>query len=285
MLERALDRGADVLILDLEDAVAPAEKPAAREQLARWLAGLPDRAAPGGRAAPELWVRVNALSTPHGATTADVSVAVAQGVTGVCLAKTRSVDDLRQLDALLSRAEARAGSGVGRLAVSAIIETSQGLLEARTIAAGPRVRQLQLGEADLTAELGLVAGPEELELLSLRTQIVVASAAAGIGAPVGPVSTDFSDLDAFRRSTERLLRLGFGGRAVIHPAQIGVVHEVFRPTPEEERRARAIVERFDAALEGGAGVVLDEDGRMVDEAVVRAARRLLERVEPTSDGG
>ena len=105
----------------------------------------------------------------------------------------------------------------------------------------------------------------------------MASAAAGIGAPGGPVSTNFTDLEAFRAGTERLKRLGFGGRAVIHPAQVPVVHAVFTPSAEEVRRARDLVERFDAAVAAGSGVIVDDQGRMVDEAVVRVARNLLAR--------
>jgi citrate lyase subunit beta/citryl-CoA lyase len=104
---------------------------------------------------------------------------------------------------------------------------------------------------------------------------VLASAAAGIDPPVGPVSTNFRDLDALRTSTEALARLGYVGRACIHPAQAAVVNEVFTPSEESVASARALVEAYDAAVAAGQGVFTDESGRMVDLAVVRQARRTL----------
>ncbi|MBA8956891.1 hypothetical protein ACFQU9_14080 [Actinomadura namibiensis] len=112
-------------------------------------------------------------------------------------------------------------------------------------------------------------------LLWARSQVVLASAAARVRPPIAPVSTDFRDLEALRTSTLALRRLGFRGRACIHPAQLPVVNEVFTPSPQEIARARDLVARHDAAMAEGSGVCLDERGRLVDEAVVRSARRLL----------
>jgi len=104
---------------------------------------------------------------------------------------------------------------------------------------------------------------------------VVVSAAAGIGAPVGPVSTDFRDLDRFAASTRALARRGYVGRACIHPAQVAVVNEVFTPAPDEVAWAREVIRLMDEAVSRGVGVVVGPDGRMVDEAVVRRARRVI----------
>nr|BFE78220.1 hypothetical protein GCM10020093_008210 [Planobispora longispora] len=153
-----------------------------------------------------------------------------------------------------------------------LLESGAAVLAAAEIARAPRVVRLQLGEADLRADLGVEPGPDERELLWARSQVVLASAAARIAPPLGPVSTDFRDLDRLRASTLALRRLGFRGRACVHPAQIAVVNEVFTPTGEELERARRLVERFEAS---GTGVVLDDAGRMVDEAVIRQARRTL----------
>jgi citrate lyase subunit beta/citryl-CoA lyase len=106
----------------------------------------------------------------------------------------------------------------------------------------------------------------------VRMQIVLASAAAGLEPPIGPVSTDFTDLDALRESTWTLKRMGFGARAAIHPAQVGVINEMFTPTSEEVEEARRLLARFEA---GGRGATTDDDGRMIDEAFVRSARRIL----------
>ncbi len=149
------------------------------------------------------------------------------------------------------------------------------MLRAAEIAQAPRVRRLQVGEADLKADTGIEPGDDERELLWVRSQVVLVSAAAGIDPPVGPVSTNFRDLDALRVSTEAVRRLGYRGRACIHPAQIAVVHEVFTPSPEQVDAARALIAAYDAAVAAGSGVLIGADGRMVDEAVVRQARRLV----------
>jgi citrate lyase subunit beta/citryl-CoA lyase len=134
------------------------------------------------------------------------------------------------------------------------------------------VSHLALGEADLCADLRVV--PTDDVMRPLRMQAVVASAAAGIDQPTAPVSTDFEDLDALRTSTIALRDAGFGARAAIHPAQVAVINEVFTPTDNEVAVARDVLARFEAA---SGGVTVDADGRMLDEAVVRSARRVLAR--------
>jgi citrate lyase subunit beta / citryl-CoA lyase len=275
LLARACGRGADALIIDLEDGVAASAKQSARGVLASWLEN-------SAAAAPvEIWVRVNPLSSAGGQDTAqDLAAAIGPGVAGICLAKCQGQAEIQRLSELLDEAEARAGLRSGAVAVSAILESAQGWLAAPAVAAAGRVDRLQIGEADLLAELGMTPGPDEAELIALRTQVVVACAAAGIEAPIGPVSTNFRDLTGFRASTMRLRRLGFGGRATIHPAQLPIVNEVFTPTEAEVDAALAIIERFEAATSEGTGVIVAADGEMVDEAVVRAARRVLGRVHP-----
>jgi citrate lyase subunit beta/citryl-CoA lyase len=120
-------------------------------------------------------------------------------------------------------------------------------------------------------------------LLSVRVQVVLASAAAGLAPPIGPISTDFRDLDALQYSTDALRRVGFGSRWAIHPAQVPVINQAFTPTPEQLEAARRLVERYDGAVDQGVGVCVDEDGNMVDEAVVRAARRILARARRTAE--
>ena len=120
-------------------------------------------------------------------------------------------------------------------------------------------------------------GPGREELLPLRLQVVMACAAAGIGAPVAPTSTDFRDLAAFRQSTQALVRLGFRARTAIHPAQVATINEVLSPSAQDVARARRLVAAFEAATSQGDAVTRDEDGRMVDVAVVRAAREVLAR--------
>ncbi len=250
-------------------------KQSARGVVARWLASS------AADTPVEIWVRVNALTSGAGRDTAeDLKAAIAPGVTGICLAKCQGQAEAGHLADLIDEAEAGAGLPAGVVRVSAILESAQGWLAAPAIAQARRVDRLQIGEADLLAELAMTPGPDEAELVALRTQVVVASAAARIPAPIGPVSTSFRDLTSLRTTTMRLRRLGFGGRATIHPAQIPIVNEVFTPSQAEVDSARAIIERFEAATALGTGVIVAQDGAMVDEAVIRAARNVLGRVNP-----
>lgn len=266
LLARAAARGADALILDLEDSVPGPGKDGARRLLARWLASLGD----SGEPACELWVRVNVATAA-----ADISATVTPPVTGVVVPKAEPAL-LADIDELLTGQERATGVAPGLVRVLPIIETARGLLSAAAVAAAPRVVRLGLGEADLAADLRL-PGPGGAEFLPLRLQVVVASAAAGAGAPAGPTSTDFRDLAALRDSTRALLALGFRARTAIHPAQIPVINAVFTPSAAEVARAGRLVEAFESAERGGSGVTVGDDGTMIDAAVVRSAREVLAR--------
>lgn len=268
VLAKALGRGADALIVDLEDAVAIAAKDSARAIVADWLATLPAAA----DNAVEIWVRVN----PGELRSADVAAIVCPALTGICLAKTETAGEVAAVAAEVAVLEPERGVADGAIRLAPLLESAAAVLRALEIAEAPRVARLQVGEADLRADIGVELGADERELLWVRSQVVLASAAAGIAPPVGPVSTNFRDLDALAESTRALARLGYRGRACIHPAQAAVVNEVFTPDSEKVAAARSLIERFDAAVAAGDGVMLDENGRMVDEAVIRQARRLLE---------
>lgn len=280
VLTKAVKRGADALIVDLEDAVPPAGKNAARQVVAKFLASAPPAASRRARASdsrsagPVLWVRVN----PGEAARADLAAVLAPSVAGICLAKAESAEDVARVAGMLDGLEPERGIEPGTVAISPLLESASAVLRAAEIAAAPRVSRLQVGESDLSADIGAEIGPDERELWWVRAQVVLVSAACGIEPPVGPVSTNFRDLDALRESTTALRRMGYRGRACIHPAQLDVVNEVFTPTPEQLDRARELVARFDAALAAGEGTCTDDAGRMIDLAVVRAARRTLAAV-------
>lgn len=252
----ATDRGADAVIFDLEDSVSPARKASARGSLAAHLATV---TAPGP---VELWVRVNADLLAL-----DVPAVAGPGVAGVVVPKAEP-ESLAEVATLLAGTSLR---------VIALIETARGLLRAEQVAAAPRVDRLGVGEADLIGELGLVPGPDRQELSGLRLQVVLASAAAGIDAPIGPVDTRLDDTAALRASTVDLLRLGFRARTAIHPRQLAVINEVFTPTVEEAHRARQVIDALAEAEGRGSGVAVGTDGRMIDAAVARAARDVLSR--------
>lgn len=263
-LARAAARGADALILDLEDSVPAAGKDQARRLLAGWLAGQRDTDC-------ELWVRINPPTAAE-----DITATVGPLVTGVVVPKAEPAL-LERICGLLADAESARGVAPGRFGVLPIMETARGLQSVADVAASPRVVRLGLGEADLAADLGVQLSPDRAELLPVRLQVVVAAAAAGIGAPVGPTSTDFRDFDGLRDSTRALLALGFRARTAIHPAQLPVINAVFTPSETEIARAGRLVAAFEAAQRAGAGVFTDENGMMVDVAVVRSAREILAR--------
>ena len=254
-LAKAFDRGADEVIVDLEDAVSPSAKDDARRAVRTWLHDLsgPDAG---------VWVRINAGDLRD----LDVrAIADAPALTGVVVAKTETAEELVELDRLLS-------SLGSTIRVVPLLESAASILRASEIAEAPRVQRLQVGEADLRADLGVTLGPDERELLYVRSAIVLAATAAGIAAPIAPVSTNFRDLDAYCESTEALARMGFVGRACIHPAQVAIANAVFTPTQDEIASALDVLERLEAA---GSGIALDAQGRMLDEAVARQARRVL----------
>lgn len=262
---KALASGAHAVILDLEDSVAPNKKEAARAEAGAYARSLDH---PG---TCEIWVRVN-----HDSTLIDIEATAAAAVTGFVIPKCDSVELLAEIDAALSRIEQSLGVAEGTTKLAPLIESATGVLAAPQLARCNRVTRLQLGEADLAADLGMSPGPDGAELLAIRTGIVVASAAARLQAPMGPVWTSIDDLDGLRRTTDALRTLGFGGRSVIHPKHVATVNGVFTPGEDELAAAAAMVARYDEATRNGSGAVRDESGAMMDEATVRAARRLLQ---------
>ena len=260
-LGKAWASDADAVIIDLEDAVPVPAKPSARRDVAEWLAATAAARAGSGR---ELWIRGN--PGPEGLVDVD-ALAGASGVTGLVAAKA-TVQDLGALAAELDR---RALDW----ALSPLLETPGAVLDARVIAGLPRVLRLQIGEYDLCAATGIEPGPDEAETAWARSWVVFASSEAGIEPPVAPVSTVVRDEAAFAASTERAARQGFVGRACIHPAQLPTVHRVFTPSPEAVARATELLAAYDAAIAAGSGAYLDQDGRMVDEAIARGARRTV----------
>lgn len=260
-LAKALTRGADALIVDLEDAVAPGAKAEASELAGRWLGEQP-------AAAADLWVRVDPEFMDH-----HIAITMAAHVRGVVVPKA-APDVLARADELLAAQERRRGAPPGTFRVIPLIETARGLMACAAIAEAPRVARLGIGEADLAADLRLRLTDARAEMWLPRMQVVIASAAAGIGAPIGPVSADFQDLPELRRSTQVLADLGFRARTAIHPGQVAVINEVFTPTAEETRAARELISSFEAA---GGGPLTDARGRMVDRALVRGAYETLGR--------
>ncbi|WP_137123750.1 CoA ester lyase [Roseomonas sp. HF4] len=264
---RAHARGADVVILDLEDSIPPEAKQAARDALAR-------AAATVGQAGAEVAVRIN---RPLDLAVPDIAAAVMPPVGTLMLPKTMGPEHVRLLSELVAAREAAQGMTPGHTRFVAVVETPDALpLLGAIAAADRRVVALGIGAEDLATELGAVPGADMLYHFGMM--VVAAARAAGIQ-PMGSVGpfADFSDLEAYRASLRRSRALGFSCQACIHPAQVAVINEEYGPSPTEVDRARRLIAAFDVALAEGKGAVAFE-GAMIDLPVVERARRVLARV-------
>ena len=254
VVAKALASGADVVIVDLEDAVAPERKGYALDATAELLGERPPE--PG-----RVHVRVNALDGPLARGEVE-RLAGLPGLAGLRLPKTRSPEEVAEV--------ARwAGDGGPVPPLWPLLENALGLERAFAIAAGhPAVAGIALGEADLRAELGVT---DEAGLAWARGRAVVAARAAGLDPPAQSVYPDVRDLTGLAASCAVGRALGLFGRAAIHPRQLPVIEEAFAPTAEEVAAAGEIV----AAAAGEPGALALPDGRFVDPAVVAGARRTL----------
>ena len=249
---RAGEVGAEVLILDLEDAVAPGDKDRARAAALAWLA----TRTPGG---PTCALRVNGLRTRAGLDDLRALLQAGAAPEVVILPKTEAPAELRLADALLTEAGSAAG-------LVALVKSAEGLEAAPAIArATPRLSGLMLGAADLAADLGAPAAWEPL--LYARSRLVAAAAAAGIEAIDAPYF-DLRDQAGLEAELRAAVALGFAAKAAIHPGQVGAINAALTPSAAAVAEAREIL----AENAKGVGVV---GGRMIDEAVARRARRIL----------
>ncbi|MCB4820667.1 HpcH/HpaI aldolase/citrate lyase family protein [Roseicella aerolata] len=264
---KAHSRGADVIILDLEDSIPPTEKQAARD-------ALPAAAATVGQAGAEVAVRIN---RPLELAVPDIAAAVMPQVTALMLPKVMGPEHIRLLSEVVGAREAALGLPIGRTRFIAIVETPQALPHLAAIAAAdPRMAALGVGSEDLSTELEAVPGADLLYHFGMM--VVAAARGAGI-LPLGSVGAfaDFRDLEGYRASLQRSRRLGFACAACIHPAHVPIINEEYGVPPAEADRARRLIAAFEEALARGEGAVAFE-GAMIDLPVVERARRLLARV-------
>ncbi|HTI78844.1 MAG TPA: CoA ester lyase [Acetobacteraceae bacterium] len=258
------DRGADGIILDLEDAVAPAEKERARTLIAD---AIPQVARKGA----DVLVRVN---RPWRLLVRDLEAAVMPGVAALMLTKVDSVEHVRAVADIVDELEGERGLPVGQLKFLVLVETAAGFFRIEAIAKShPRVVGLSLGTEDFTADVGMLPDPEGL--LYPKQHTLFAARAAGI-LPMGFIGSiaDFRDQDAFRAIVRRSKRFGFVGASAIHPLQVPVLNEEFSPSEAEVERARRMVAAYDAAYAQGLGAVQFE-GAMIDVPVVQRAKNVL----------
>ncbi|RYJ01970.1 MAG: CoA ester lyase [Acetobacteraceae bacterium] len=263
---KAHTRGADAIILDLEDAVAVAEKPAARAALA----GAIPRVRQGGA---DVCVRIN---RPLRMAVADIDAAVAAGADVLVLTKLMGPDHVRLLSELIAESEAAHGIAIGHTRCIGLVETADALSAMEAIArADPRMVALGAGGEDLATDLGAEPSPDALYLPKMMA--VMAARAAGI-LPLGFVGTvaGLSDPDGYRAMLRRSRKLGFACASCVHPSQVDVINTEYGDSAEAVAEARRMVAAFAESLAKGVGAVTFE-GRMIDEPVVARARRLLAR--------
>jgi len=261
---KAHERGADAIILELEDGVAPSEKARARDMIAA--------AAPRvGQAGADVLVRVN---RPWRLAVPDLEASIGPDVRGLVLPKVDSAEHVLALAEIASSVEAERGLEDGHTVFFPRIEGPKGLLNAAEIcAAHPRVVAVGLGSSDYTIATGMEAGGPGNAAASFL--VVNAAVAAGI-VPIGLTGAivGFGDLDAFRRSVEESRALGLRGAPCVHPSQVPILNEVFSPTAEELARAQRVVEEYERALAAGEGAIT-VDGEFVDVPFYEQAQRLL----------
>lgn len=266
-VEKALGGPADAVILDLEDAVASEEKPAAR-------ALVPDLLASLTGAHPRVFVRVNALTTAFAY--ADLMAAVRAGLAGIVLPKVESSQQVVTADWLMSQLEVERGLLPGSVELLPIIETAAGLTRLDEIAtASRRVRRLSFGAGDFTLDTNMEWTPGNEGVLWARVRTVVASRAAGLAAPIDTVYPTLSDAAGFETEARQARRLGFEGKLCLHPAQVDIANTVFTETETEVGDARRVLEAFERAVAAGSASI-QLDGRFIDYPIAERARRLIE---------
>lgn len=268
-LAKATAVGADALILDLEDAVAPNAKSRARALAAEFLQG-------DNNERSETWVRINPIDGDDARD--DLAAVVGAEPAGIVLPKPRSVADVMQLTVLLDEAEEQHGIAGGQTRIIALCtERPEALFNLQGYTeAGPRLSALSWGAEDLSSALGASNNRDArgnwLPVFELaRSLCLMAAASAGVGA-IDTVYTDFRDRDGLQRYAANARRDGFGGMLAIHPAQVDVINRAFQPTSAEIERATRIVAAFDENPDAG---TLGLDGAMIDRPHLLQARRLL----------
>jgi citrate lyase subunit beta / citryl-CoA lyase len=276
-LEKAFRAGADAVIVDLEDSVAPEMKDAARRSALTFLKAHRDAAE-----RPLLYVRVNALSTPHA--DGDLDVVMTGAPDGIMLPKAAGGADVTLLSAKLSVREALHGIGDGATKIVVLAtETAQSIFTLGTYrGASPRLAGLTWGAEDLGAATGALQTREGAEWTEpnriVRSLALFAATAAGVPA-IDAVHADFRDLEGLKRECAAARRDGFSGKLAIHPDQVEAINEAFTPSAEAIAHAERVLAAFKAA---GDTAVTSLDGKMLDLPHLKAAERLLAKAAPSA---
>ena len=269
MIDKALGLGADAIMLDIEDGVAPGEKDTARKLIGEALG----RERLSG--SPARFVRINAIG--HARMDADLEAVVRPGLNGLVLPKVETAEEVLKVEALVREREPALKIERDSVKLLIAIESPKGLLNAPAIAAcSPRVVGLMFGAEDFGREMGLPTAREgeARDMLYARSAMAVAAASARVQAVDG-VWVDLKDAEGLRGFARQSRRLGFSGMSLIHPSQIDPINSVFSPTPEEIDYAQQVVQAYEEAVARGDGSI-SFGGQLIDRPIVERARRALE---------
>ena len=267
-MEKATASAADIVLLDLEDAVSEAEKFKARAMVSAFLKG-------HGKQRERLWVRINPIQGPHALV--DLAAVMPAMPGGIMLPKSRGRADAELLNHYLTALEAAAGTAPGTTKVILLVgETPEGVLAAGSYSGVPRVAAMTWGAEDLATELGAVSsrtedGSYEFTYLLARSLCLVGAGAAGVPA-IETIHGDFRDEAGLRKRTVQVRRAGFRGMLAIHPAQVDAINETFTPNAAERQAAQEIVDLF--AANPGAGTI-GYKGAMLDRPHLARAQAVL----------
>lgn len=268
-IEKAPQAGADLLVLDLEDSVATAEKPKGREMARAAVSSMP-------RTGYVMCVRVNSLQS--GLVEDDLSAVVCSELDAISLPKADRPEIIETVDRYLTLLEKTRGVPEGQIGIIPWIETALGIVNAYQIcAASPRLVGAAVGGEDLTADMDMERTKGGKEIEYARYTVATAATAAGI-LPLDTVFADFRDPDTFKEDCLFSHSIGFKGRFCIHPSQVEIANQVYQPSEKEIEQARKVVAAYEEGTSQGLGAV-SLDGVMVDKPVYDRALVLLERVE------
>ena len=270
--------GSDSIMFDLEDSVSIKEKDAARFLVYHALTTV-------DYGDTETVVRINGLETPFGR--ADLEAMVRAQPDVIRLPKTETVEDVLEVEGIIAEIEEKIGIEVGTTKMMAAIEGPLGVMNAYEIAkSSKRLIGIAIGGEDFVTSIKTTRSAEGVELLAARSQIVLAARAAGIYA-LDTVYADISNDEGFIAETKLIKQLGFDGKSVVHPRQVGLAHMVFAPTEKEIKHAIRVVDAVDEGERKGLGVIV-VDGKMVDGPIIDQAYRIIELAKAAGmykDGG
>jgi citrate lyase beta subunit len=265
-IEKALTLDVDCICMDMEDGVALNRKPEARRTIAAAL-----RELSFGRS--EKLARINAVGS--GLEIEDIEIVLPSRPDGIVLPKAESAEQIQWVSEKIEAAELAYGWPVNSIRVLVDVETAKGIINLKEIASHPRLDALIFGSEDYAVSIGAVRTTEAREVFTARSLVVMHAKACDLQA-IDMVSVDFRDLESVRHEAMLGAQMGYTGKQVIHPAQVGPVQEAFTPDDEAIEKARRLVEAFEAHQKEGQGAFALE-GRMIDMPLVKAAQGILER--------